>query len=184
MLRRLAYEVAYGSATLTVNPAPLTIIADNKSMGAGSRVPPLTASYFGFVNGDTAATALSGLPNPTLSQGFDASVPGTYAIALDPVTALNYSIVSVDGQLTVNASALNLFNNFFATGDYAIGVTNLQSGTGTITVATAGRRSHPAGRAHPGGVPLLADGGIGHLRAGEQDPLPRLWRARRAATGE
>ena len=147
---KAGYEVTYVSGTLTVNPAPLTIIADNKSMGAGSRVPPLTASYFGFVNGDTAATALSGPPNPTLSQGFDATVPGTYAIALDPVTALNYSIVSVDGQLTVNASALNLFNNFFATGDYAIGVTNLQSGTGTIIVAP------PAGGAIPQGAHILA----------------------------
>ena len=54
-------ELPTGAAggTLTINPAPLTLIADNKSMGAGSRVPPLTVSNFGFVNGDTDATALS-----------------------------------------------------------------------------------------------------------------------------
>ena len=53
---KTGYQIAYGSATLTVNPAPLTIIADNKSMGSReARCPLLTASYFGLVNGDTPA---------------------------------------------------------------------------------------------------------------------------------
>ncbi len=147
---KAGYEIAYIPGTLTVNPAPLTIIADNKAMGAGSRVPPLTASYFGFVNGDTAGTAFSSPPTLTLPTGFNGTVPGTYTITVGPVTAPNYSIVSQNGQLTVNANALNLFNNFFVTGDYAVGSTSLRSGTGTITVAT------PTAGAIPQGAGVLA----------------------------
>ena len=146
---KVFFGITYDSATLTVNPAPLTIISDNKSMGAGSRMPPLTASYFGFVNGDTAATALSGLPTLTLPTGFDGA-PGTYTITVAPVTAPNYSIVSLGGQLTVNANALNLFNNFFVTGDYAAGSTGLRGGPGAITVQT------PEGGAVPQGAHILA----------------------------
>ena len=36
-------------------PAPLTITADDKSRDAGQPNPPLTASYAGFVAGETAA---------------------------------------------------------------------------------------------------------------------------------
>ena len=41
-----------GSNTLTVNPAPLTITASSSAMTYGGSVPPITASYAGFVNGD------------------------------------------------------------------------------------------------------------------------------------
>ena len=66
------------------------------------------------------------------------------------MTAPNYSIVFLNGQLTVNASALNLFNNFFVTGDYAAGSTGLRGGPGAITVQT------PEGGAVPQGAHILA----------------------------
>ena len=84
---KTGYQIAYGSATLTVNPAPLTIIADNKSMAAGSRLPPLTVSYFGFVNGDTAATACGGPPTLALPSEFDGAPAGTYTITVALVAA-------------------------------------------------------------------------------------------------
>ncbi|RYE17851.1 MAG: hypothetical protein EOP51_23165, partial [Sphingobacteriales bacterium] len=40
---------------LTINQAPLTITANNKTKVYGAARPPLTASYSGFVNGETAA---------------------------------------------------------------------------------------------------------------------------------
>jgi len=41
------------SQTLVVNPAPLTVTADNQSKAYGANNPALTVSYSGFVNGDT-----------------------------------------------------------------------------------------------------------------------------------
>ena len=49
------YTISYVGGTLTVTPAALTITADNKSKVYGAALPALTASYSGFVNGDTAA---------------------------------------------------------------------------------------------------------------------------------
>src|SRR5207245_1410706 len=40
----------------TVNPAPLTVTADNKTKVYGQANPAFTASYSGFVNGDTASS--------------------------------------------------------------------------------------------------------------------------------
>ena len=67
-----------------MNPAPLIIIADNKSMGVGSRMPPLTARYIGFVNGDSEATALDSLPELFLPLTADGTVPGTFPIGVSP----------------------------------------------------------------------------------------------------
>ena len=56
---------AQASITITVNQATLTFVADNQVMGQGSvGIPPLTYSYYGFVNADTpTSVGLSGLPS-------------------------------------------------------------------------------------------------------------------------
>jgi hypothetical protein len=53
------YTITYASGTLTVTPASLTVTASNKSRTYGAANPVFTASFAGFVNGDTTA-ALSG----------------------------------------------------------------------------------------------------------------------------
>ena len=45
------YTIAYVGGTLTVTPATLTVIADNKARGYGAANPTLTASFNGFQNG-------------------------------------------------------------------------------------------------------------------------------------
>ena len=50
------YSISYVSGTLTVTPVALTITADNQTKVYGAALPTLTASYTGFVNGDTAAS--------------------------------------------------------------------------------------------------------------------------------
>src|SRR5213075_3607206 len=63
------YTIGYVAGTLTVDPVALTITADNKHKAYGAVLPALTASYAGFVNGDTAATlGLAGNSLPTLSS--------------------------------------------------------------------------------------------------------------------
>ena len=50
------YALTYVGANLTVNPASLTITANNATKAAGQVNPTFTASYSGFVNGDTSAS--------------------------------------------------------------------------------------------------------------------------------
>ena len=47
------------SGMLTVTPVALTITADNQTKVYGAALPTLTASYSGFVNGDTSASLTS-----------------------------------------------------------------------------------------------------------------------------
>ena len=49
------YTISYVAGILTVTPTALTITADNQTKVYGAALPTLTASYSGFVNGDTAA---------------------------------------------------------------------------------------------------------------------------------
>ena len=70
------YTISYVAGTLTVTAAPLTITANNQSKTYGAAVPALTASYTGFVNGDTAASLTTSAdahhhrhrPQPCLGQ--------------------------------------------------------------------------------------------------------------------
>ncbi|WP_174238705.1 MBG-2 domain-containing protein, partial [Pedobacter sp. L105] len=50
------YTISYTAGNLSITSAPLTITADNQTKAYGAAVPTLTASYSGFVNGDTQAS--------------------------------------------------------------------------------------------------------------------------------
>jgi len=87
--------------TLTVNKAVLTVQAANATREYGAANPAFSASYSGFVNGDTQA-ALSG--SPGLSTAAIATSPaGTHLItaAAGSLAAANYSFSFVNGTLTV-----------------------------------------------------------------------------------
>ncbi|MCC8424742.1 MBG domain-containing protein, partial [Mucilaginibacter sp. UR6-11] len=58
------YTISYAPGTLTIGKAQLTITADNQSKAYGDAVPTLTASYAGFVNGETSASLTTA---PTLA---------------------------------------------------------------------------------------------------------------------
>ncbi len=71
-----AYSTA-GPYTITVNPAPLMVTANNATQAVGAANPPFTASYSGFVNGDSAVTSGS----PAFSTTVTPSSPaGLYPI--------------------------------------------------------------------------------------------------------
>jgi hypothetical protein len=95
--------IAYVAGTLTVNPAPLTITANNKTMDYSDPIPVLDASISGFENGDTAAVLGSAVSCTT--TGTPASPAGTYpidcGIAAPPPT--NYALLFVPGVLTITA---------------------------------------------------------------------------------
>jgi RHS repeat-associated protein len=84
-----------------VGKATLTVRSDDKTKAAGDPLPTFTASYSGFVNGETAAVLTGG---PAFSVPPAAgNTPGQYAIAVDVGTlaAANYAFQYVFGVLTV-----------------------------------------------------------------------------------
>ncbi len=93
------YTLSFVAGTLTVNPAPLTITADNKSKAYGAANPPLTATYDGFVLSEGV-----GVLGGTLScstSALQSSAPGGYPITCDGQTATNYALTYQPGTLTV-----------------------------------------------------------------------------------
>lgn len=101
----LNYTIAFAAGTLTVNPASLTIRADDKTKVVGAANPPLTITYTGFVNGDTASALDAAVTLATTAM--DASPEGTYPITASGAVDANYNITHVNGTMTVTpATAL------------------------------------------------------------------------------
>jgi hypothetical protein len=101
------YTTASKSVTITVNKATLTVTANDASRAYGVANPAFTASYSGFVNGDTA-TVLQGSPSLT-TTATPSSVPGSYAITAAPgtLTAADYTFIFVNGTLSVTPAKLS-----------------------------------------------------------------------------
>jgi len=87
------------SQVLTVNPAPLTLIADNQSKNYHTANPTLTITYDGFVNGENPAIFTT---QPTISTPASATtLPGSYPINVSGAVNKNYTISFVAGTLTI-----------------------------------------------------------------------------------
>jgi hypothetical protein len=98
------YAMTLANGTLTITPAPLTVTANDATKVFGQPNPTFTASYSGFVNGDTAAslggTLVFSTPATTTSP------VGTYTITPSGLTSTNYTISFVSGTLTITAAVL------------------------------------------------------------------------------
>jgi photosystem II stability/assembly factor-like uncharacterized protein len=90
---------ASDSFTQVVNPAPLTITADNKSRLLDSPNPPLTATYSGFVLGQGPGVLTGTLSCTTTA--LTNSPPGDYPITCSGQSSTNYAITYVAGTLSV-----------------------------------------------------------------------------------
>ena len=100
------YTISYVAGTLSVTPAALTITASSVSKVYGAALPALTASYSGFVNGDTSASLTT---QPTLSTTATASsAVGTYTTTAKGAVDANYSISYVAGTLSITPAALTI----------------------------------------------------------------------------
>jgi hypothetical protein len=93
------YPAVSSSQSLTVNKAPLTIKADDKTKPQGDPNPALTVSYTGFVYGQTS----SALSSPVIlsTTAITSSPAGTYPIVASGAVAANYNITFVNGTMTV-----------------------------------------------------------------------------------
>jgi len=97
-----APDVQVPAANSTVNPATLTIKADDKIKEPGAANPVLTATYTGFVNNETTGQ-LSALPALSTTAG-ETSPAGEYPISVNGAEAVNYTFVYVAGVLTIKPS--------------------------------------------------------------------------------
>ena len=98
------YAVTTNRGSLTVNPAPLTVTADNQTRPYGLTNPVRTVSYSGFVNGENASVITGTLIGGTSAQA--GSPVGNYPIAVLGLAAPNYSLQYVPGTLTITPSPL------------------------------------------------------------------------------
>ena len=95
------YTITYDNGVLTVNPAALTITANNASKTYGSAASLSGFTTSGLVNGDT----VSGVTLASSGAAATANA-GNYSIAAAGSSLSNYTITYHDGVLTVNPATL------------------------------------------------------------------------------
>jgi alpha-tubulin suppressor-like RCC1 family protein len=98
------YNITYVNGSVRVNPEPLSIPASSDSMTYGGSVPAITASYSGFVNGDTAASLTT---PPTCSTTATSSSPtGSYPSSCSGAVDANYAIAYAPGEVVIGSAVL------------------------------------------------------------------------------
>ncbi|MFN6999314.1 MAG: MBG domain-containing protein, partial [Elioraea tepidiphila] len=93
------YAITFVPGTLTVNPAPLTVTADDAARLYGAPNPAFTASFAGFVLGE--GPDVLGGTLVIFTPATPTSPPGFYVITASGLTSTNYAISFVPGTLTV-----------------------------------------------------------------------------------
>jgi len=95
------YATTTAQVTINVDPATLTVTANDASRIYGAADPVFTDTITGFVNGDNAG-AVSGAATFTTTATTTSTV-GTYTItpALGTLSAANYAFTFANGTLTV-----------------------------------------------------------------------------------
>jgi uncharacterized protein (TIGR03437 family) len=100
------YTINYTNGSLAVNPATLTVTANNASKVYGAPLPTFGDAITGFVNGDASAAA--GTPNLT-TTATAASAIGTYPITVSGTPAsANYTFAFVNGTLTISKASTSI----------------------------------------------------------------------------
>src|SRR3984885_5128562 len=102
------YNVVYVNGTLNVPPATLTVAANSFSIAYGTADPTYTATFSGFLNGDTQSV-VTGSPALTTAPAAP-SAAGAYPItaALGTLAASNYAFTFVNGTLTISLGTPNI----------------------------------------------------------------------------
>jgi hypothetical protein len=98
----LRYESATNYVTINVAKKALTVTADDVTTVHGAPIV-LTASYNGFVNGDT--TADLDIPASITTDATSSSPIGSYPITVFGASDANYSVSFVSGNLTITRAA-------------------------------------------------------------------------------
>ena len=169
------YDITYANnTTSTINQAPLTVTADDRSKTYGDNLA-LGATAFTVgagqlqngetVNGATLTSANNEAGNPAANAGtYAGNIAPSSAIGANGFNANNYAIAYVDGKLTINPYTINLNGSRgYAPGDTSASAGAFTGGSGLITGANGeqlaltgnGRTSSPnAGTYTTGGSTL------------------------------
>ena len=100
------YTFAYSNGTVQLVAALVVVTASSASMTYGGAVPAITASYSGFVNGDSAASLTT---PPTCSTAAESSSPvGPYTSSCTGASDPNYSFSYVNGSVEVDPAPLSI----------------------------------------------------------------------------
>lgn len=102
------YTFEYVDGTARVDPALLTVAADDQSRPYGEPNATFTYSVRGFVNSEDA-TVISGVPSIE-TTATPSSEPGRYPIVMSPgsLSAANYTFALEDGILTITRAPVTL----------------------------------------------------------------------------
>jgi hypothetical protein len=90
----------------TITPAPLRVMANNASKVYGQANPAFSASYRGFVNGDTPSALIGQLDLDTPAT--TTSPVNVYPITPSGLISRNYAITFGDGVLTIKPAPLTV----------------------------------------------------------------------------
>jgi hypothetical protein len=169
------YPAASITRSLTVNKAALTITADNKIKFESEVNPALTATYTGFVLGETSSVLLT--PTVISTTAVTASLPGNYPITVSGATSNNYTISFVNGIMTIqpkqtqtitfNTPAVKTYGN----ADFAIGASSTNttipltySSSNTSVATFVGNNIHIVG-AGTADITVSQTGSVGYFPA-------------------
>jgi M6 family metalloprotease-like protein/uncharacterized repeat protein (TIGR02543 family) len=138
------YASATAQQAMKINPAVITVTAANATRQTGAANPVFSATYSGFVTGETAATALTGSPSLT-TTATTASPQGSYLItaAIGTLTAANYTFTFVNNYLAVGLSSQSITFDSIAAKTYG-DVTFALSATATSTLPVTYSSSNTA----------------------------------------
>ena len=156
------YSITYTNGTLTVLPQALTVTADDKHKPYGTADPGYTASYSGFVNGETSS-ALTGLLSFSRTAGENVN---TYPITPSGLSSTNYAITFINGTLTIDKAVLTVSadsqSKSYGSGDPALTfkVSGLQF-TDTQASVLTGALTRGAGETVAGGPYAITQGTLG-----------------------
>lgn len=117
----------------------LTVTANDATIVYGQPLPDFSASYFGFVNGDTAAS-LDGTLSFTTSATHTSDA-GTYPVMPGGIASTDYSITFTAGALTIARASqaisfAPLGNRSFGDAPFTVVATGGASGNDVTFVAT------------------------------------------------
>ena len=100
------YVFEYEDGTLTVNKAPLTMTANDKTMEYGGTIPTLDAKYEGLKNNESQPVWTT---EPSLfTTATSVSMVGTYPITIGDGEAKNYQLTLNNGTLTIGKAELTV----------------------------------------------------------------------------
>ncbi len=105
------FNSASAAVSINVTKAQLTITANSVSRQYGQANPLFTASFSGFVNGDTASVLSGALSCSSTAAPLSPVSGGPYPITCSGLTSTSYTISFVSGTLTINPAPLTVVAN-------------------------------------------------------------------------